>query len=318
MTSPWIWIGFNLVILALLALDLGVFHRSSHRVGTREALIWTGVWVTLGLLFSVAVFYWRGSETALEYLTGYLIEKSLSVDNIFVFLLIFSHFRTPAAYQHKVLFWGIIGALLMRFAMILVGAALLERFHWLIYLFGAFLVAAGLRMALAPTHAVDLEANWLVRMLRKRMRITAGYEGDRFIVERDGVRWATPLLVVLLVVEGADLVFALDSIPAIFAITKDPFIVYSSNVFAILGLRSLFFALAGVMDRFHLLKKGLALVLGFVGVKMLISDFYKIPIVLSLGVIALILTAAVVLSLLFPKQAAPVAPGAGAHPETES
>jgi tellurite resistance protein TerC len=296
MENIWLWVGFNVFVLALLALDLGVFHRKAHEVSLKEATVWSVVWISLALAFNGVIYYWRGADTAFEFFTGYLIEKSLSVDNIFVFVLIFSAFSVPAAYQHRVLFWGILGALVMRGALILVGAALLKEFHWIIYVFGAFLVFTGVQMAWHRHEESHPENNALVRWLRRVMPITKDYEGDKFFVRRAGKPLATPLLMVLLVVESSDLVFAVDSIPAIFAVTQDPFIVYTSNVFAILGLRSLYFLLAGVMDKFYYLKLGLSAVLVFVGAKMLLVDVYKIPIVLSLGVIAGILVIAVIAS----------------------
>jgi tellurite resistance protein TerC len=301
MSLPWLWIGFNLFVLAMLALDLGVFHRKSHEVGLKEALAWSGVWIGLALAFNVGVYFWRGSETALQFLTGYLIEKSLSVDNIFIFLIIFSYFKVPSLLQHKVLFWGILGALIMRAALIVVGAALIAKFHWIIYLFGAFLIFTGLKMALQKEVELQPDKNPVVRLFKKVMPVTADYRGDRFFVW-ENARWAaTPLFVVLLIIEMTDLIFAVDSIPAIFAITTDAFIVYTSNVFAILGLRSLYFALAGVAGKFHYLKLGLAVVLVFVGSKMALVDLYKVPVGVSLGVIALVLGASVAASLKWPK-----------------
>ena len=290
--SIWAWIGFNLLVLGLLALDLGIFHRKAHAVSIKEATIWSVVWITLALLFNVGIYFWRGSQTALEFFTGYLIEKSLSVDNIFVFVLIFSFFAVPAAYQHRVLFWGILGALILRGALILVGAALLERLHWIIYVFGAFLIFTGARMALQKAVEVRPEDNFLVKLLRRVMPVTDEYERDRFFVRRAGRLFATPLLLVLLIVESTDVVFAVDSIPAIFAVTQDPFIVYTSNVFAILGLRSLYFVLAGAVGKFHYLKLALSAILVFVGIKMVVAEVYKIPIGVSLSVIGAILTAA--------------------------
>ncbi|MFN3653349.1 MAG: TerC family protein [Armatimonadota bacterium] len=298
--QAYLWIGFNLFVLAMLALDLGVFHRRSHVVSVREAMIWSAVWISLALLFNLGIYYYRGTEPALQFLTGYIVEKSLSVDNIFIFLVIFSYFRVPAQYQHKVLFWGILSALIMRAILIFLGVALIKTFHWVIFVFGAFLIYTGIRLAFQKHDDIDLEANPAIRILKRFMPVTRDYHGDRFVVKIEGRTWATPLLVTLLVVEVTDLLFALDSIPAILAITPDPFIVYTSNVFAILGLRSLFFALAGMMERFHYLKSGLSAVLIFVGVKMLISDWYKIPVAVSLGVIATILTIAIVASLLRP------------------
>jgi tellurite resistance protein TerC len=295
-----VWIGFNLFVLALLAVDLGMLHRRARGVTFREAVGWTLVWIALALVFSVIVYFWQGGEAAGQFLAGYLIEKSLSVDNIFVFLLLFSYFRVPAQYQHRVLFWGVLGALVLRGVMIATGAALIARFHWVLYLFGAFLVVTGIRIALRREHELHLDRNPLVRLLRRLMPCTTEYHGERFFVKIEG-RWAaTPLFVALLVVELMDLLFAVDSIPAIFAITQDPFIVYSSNVFAILGLRALFFALAGVMGRFHLLKFGLAAVLVFVGAKMLIADVYKVPAAIALAVVAGLLAAAIAASLLWP------------------
>jgi tellurite resistance protein TerC len=303
----WLWIGFNLFVLLMLALDLGVFHRHSHIVSTKEAAIWSVVWISLAMLFNAGIyFFWdvispqstyTNSEASLAFFTGYLIEKSLSVDNIFVFVLIFTFFAVPAAYQHRVLFWGIIGALLMRGALIAVGAALLKEFHWIIYIFGAFLIFTGIRMALHRNEEVHPENNPLVKLLRRIMPVTQNYEGERFFIRRAGTLMATPLFLVLLIVESTDLIFAVDSIPAIFAVTNDPFIVYTSNVFAILGLRSLYFLLAGVMDKFQYLKLGLSVVLTFVGVKMVMADIYKIPVGISLGIIASILAVSVIVSL---------------------
>jgi tellurite resistance protein TerC len=303
----WLWIGFNLFVLAMLALDLGVFHRKSHAVSGKEALIWSVVWISLSLVFNTIIyFFWdrmmptssySNRQAALAFLTGYLIEKSLSVDNIFVFILIFSFFRVPPAYQHRVLFWGILGALLMRGALIAIGATLLHEFHWIIYIFGAFLIFTGIRMARRQDENVEPDKNPVVRFFRKFMPVTENFEKDKFFVRRAGRLMATPLFLILLVVESTDLVFAVDSIPAIFAVTDNPFIVYTSNVFAILGLRALYFLLADVMDKFQYLKYGLAAVLTFVGTKMVIVDFYKIPTLVSLCVVAGILTISVLASL---------------------
>ena len=303
----WLWIGFNLFVLVMLALDLGVFHRKSHSVSGKEALIWSLVWISLSLVFNAVIyFFWdrmmpessyTNHEAALAFLTGYLIEKSLSVDNIFVFILIFSFFGVPSKYQHHVLFWGILGALLMRGALIAVGAALLEQFHWIIYIFGAFLIFTGIRMAWQHEENVHPDKNPVVKFFRRFMPVTENFEQDKFFVRRAGKWMATPLFLILLVVESTDLVFAVDSIPAIFAVTREPFIVYTSNVFAILGLRALYFLLADVMDKFQYLKYGLAAVLTFVGIKMVIVDLYKIPVGLSLGVVAGILTSAILASL---------------------
>ena len=303
----WLWVGFNLFVLAMLALDLGVFHRKAHSVSVREAATWSVVWISLALIFNLGIYlYWHdlvphssytNREAALAFLTGYLIEKSLSVDNIFVFVLIFSYFAVPPIYQHRILFWGILGALVMRAILIGLGAALLEEFHWIIYLFGAFLIFTGIRMAVHKDEAITVEENAVVRLFRRFMPIAHQYNGSSFFVRHAGQLMATPLLLVLIVVESTDLVFAVDSIPAIFAVTTDAFLVYTSNIFAILGLRSLYFLLAGVIDKFYYLKLGLAVVLTFVGTKMVIVDLYKIPTPLSLAVVAGVLTIAVVASL---------------------
>ena len=303
----WLWVGFNLFVIAMLALDLGVFHRKSHAVSGREALAWSLVWISLSLVFNAVIYFFWDSmmpessytnrEAALAFLTGYLIEKSLSVDNIFVFILIFSFFGVPAAYQHRILFWGILGALITRGALIAVGAALLEEFHWIIYVFGAFLIFTGIRMVWHHDENVQPDKNPVVKFFRRFMPVTESFEKDHFFVRRAGKLMATPLFLILLVVESTDLVFAVDSIPAIFAVTQDPFIVFTSNVFAILGLRALYFLLANIMDKFEYLKFGLSAVLIFVGIKMVIVDFYKIPIGVSLGVVAGILTLSVLASL---------------------
>ena len=296
--TVWPWLAFNAFVLGMLALDLGVFHRKAHAVTVREAATWSAVWVALALIFNFGIYLWKGQEPALQFLAGYLIEKSLSVDNIFVFVLVFTFFAVPAAYQHRVLFWGILGALVMRGIFIAAGAALLATFHWVIYVFGAFLVVTGIKMALVRGDQIHPDRNPLVRLTRRLLPITNGYREDRFVV-REGGKWvATPLLLVLLVVESTDLVFAVDSIPAIFAVTSDTFIIYTSNVFAILGLRSLYFLLAGVVEKFYYLKLGLSVVLAFVGVKMLLTDVAKIPIALSLAVIATVIAVAIVASLL--------------------
>jgi tellurite resistance protein TerC len=294
----WPWVFFNLGVVGVLALDLGVFHRRPHAVSLREATVWSAVWILLALAFNAVVLLWKGEEPALQFLTGYLIEKALSVDNIFVFVLIFTFFAVPAEVQHRVLFWGILGALVMRGVFIAAGAALLEAFHWIMYLFGAFLVITGAKMALIKHAEVHPERNPLVRLVRRLFPVTAGYRGSRFFVREGGRRMATPLLLVLVMVESTDLVFAVDSIPAIFAITRDPFIVYTSNVLAILGLRSLYFLLAGVVERFRYLKLGLSVVLVVVGVKMVLSDVVKVPIGISLGVVAAVIATAIAASLL--------------------
>jgi tellurite resistance protein TerC len=305
--SIWLWIGFNLFVLAMLALDLGVFHRKAHAVSGKEALTWSLVWISLALTFNAVIYFawdrmmpgssYTNREAALAFLAGYLIEKSLSVDNIFVFILIFSFFAVPAAYQHRVLFWGILGALIMRGTLILLGAALLEQFHWVIYVFGAFLIFTGIRMWNHQGEEVHPEKNPVVKLFRRFMPVPESFEEDKFFIRRAGRVLATPLFLILLIVETTDLVFAVDSIPAIFAVTQEAFIVYTSNVFAILGLRALYFLLADVMDKFEYLKFGLAAVLTFVGFKMIVTDFYKIPIGISLGVVAGILVLSVVASL---------------------
>ncbi len=301
--SIWKWVIFNVFVLLMLALDLGVFHRKTHRVKLKEALIWSAVWVTLALAYNVLIYYWQGPTKALEFLTGYVIEKSLSVDNIFVFIMVFTYFRVPAEYQHKVLFWGIIGALVMRAFFIAVGVTLIQRFDWVVYLFGAILIYSGIKMAREKDKDVHPEQNPLLKLFRRAFPVTPDYEGDRFWVRRTTGLLATPLMVVLIVVETTDLIFAVDSIPAILAITHDPFIVYTSNVFAILGLRALYFALAGVMDLFHFLHYGLSLILIFVGVKMIGAHFFHIPVMVALGVVAVILAGSVAASLIWPKRA---------------
>ena len=299
-SSIGLWVGFTLIVLVLLFLDLGVFHREAREVSRKEAGIWSTVWIGLALVFNAWIYYTSGSEPALEFFAGYLIEKSLSVDNIFVFLLIFSYFSVPLVYQHRVLFWGILGALIMRGIFIALGATLLHYFHWIIYIFGAFLIFTGIKLAVSDETESDPEDNPAIRLLRRVLPVTDKYEGQHFFVRRQGQLFATPLFIVLVSIESTDLVFAIDSIPAIFAVTDDPFIVYTSNVFAILGLRALYFLIAGVLDLFVYLRLGLGVVLGFVGVKMLLVDVYPIPIGLSLGVIAFVLTATIVASLLFP------------------
>ncbi|HOC44008.1 MAG TPA: TerC family protein [Thermoanaerobaculales bacterium] len=301
--STLLWIGFNVFVLAMLALDLGVFHRKAHVVGFKESMTWTVVWVVLALIFNAGIWHFSGSQKALEFFTGYVIEKSLSVDNVFVFAMLFSYFAVPPIYQHKVLFWGVLGALVMRAAMIALGAALIAKFSWIIYLFGAFLILTGIKMVLKREEEIHPERNPVVRLFKRLMPVTSDYRGDRFFVVENGLRHATPLFVVLLLVEFSDLIFAVDSIPAIFAVTTDPFIVYTSNVFAILGLRSLYFALAGVMGKFHYLKIGLGVVLSFVGVKMMLAHSpYKIDTLVSLGVVVGIIAASIVASVLRPRK----------------
>lgn len=296
------WIGFNVFVLLILALDLGIFNRKSHEISIKEAMIWTGVWITLAMCFNVFIYYWQGEVKALEFFTGYIIEKALSVDNIFVFVLIFSYFKTPAIHQHKILFWGIIGALIMRAAFIFAGVALLEKFHWTIYVFGAILIYTGFKMLTQKETVIEPEKNPLIKLFRRVIPVTHDLHGGKFFVKQDGKRFATPLFLVLVLIETTDLIFAADSIPAILAITQDHFIVYTSNVFAILGLRSLYFALAGMMDKFRYLSTGLALILIFVGLKMLLVDFYKLPIQIALLVILVILILSITISLLPSKR----------------
>ena len=300
--SPGLWLGFIGFVLAMLALDLGVFHRQAHSVKVREAAIWSVVWVSLALAFNAWIFNAFGADRGVEFLTGYLIEKALAVDNIFVFLVIFSSFAVPSALQHRVLFWGILGALLLRALFIFAGAALLARFHWVMYVFGAFLIFTGIKLLVQKEGEMHPEHNPLFRLFTRMIPSVREYHGSHFFVREGGRRFATPLLLVLICIELTDVIFAIDSIPAIFAVTKDPFIVFTSNIFAILGLRSMFFLLAGVMDRFHYLKVGLALVLAFVGTKMLLTDIYKIPIAISLAVIATALGASIVASWLRPRE----------------
>ena len=291
----WLWVGFNVFVLAMLAIDLGVFHRKSHVVTFKESMSWTVVWVTLALVFNVGVWHFAGPQKGLEFFTGYVIEKSLSVDNVFVFALLFSYFAVPPLYQHKVLFWGILGALIMRAVMIVGGAALITKFSWIIYIFGAFLILTGIKMIVKRDEEMHPERNPVVKWFKRLMPVTSDYRGDKFFVRENGIRMATPLFVVLLLVEITDVIFAVDSIPAIFAITMDPFIVLTSNIFAILGLRAMYFLLAAVAAKFHLLSYGLAVVLVFIGTKMLLIDVIKIPVLLSLGVVVTILAGARVL-----------------------
>src|SRR3954466_7730810 len=310
----------------MLAIDLGVFHRNAHEVSVKEAATWSAVWVALALLFNLGVYRFQGEQAGLEFLAGYLIEKALSVDNIFVFVLIFSYFRVPPVYQHRVLFWGILGALVMRGVMIGLGSYLIHHFEWILYVFGAFLVWTGYRMARQDERAIEPEANPVIRLVRRLVPVTGTYHGPRFFIREpagDGGRarrLATPLFVVLVLVEATDLIFAVDSIPAVFAVTRDPFLVYSSNVFAILGLRALYFLLSGVIGKFRYLKVGLSVVLIFVGAKMLLAGVYQVPIGLSLGVIAAVIGASILTSLFVPAGAglpppAPPTPDAGSVPE---
>jgi tellurite resistance protein TerC len=312
--TPVLWAGFTVFVLAMLALDLFVFNRKAHVVKTREALIWSLVWISLALVFNFLIYQKFGKQHALEFLTGYLIEKALSVDNLFVFLVIFSYFAVPLKLQHRVLFWGILGALLMRAVFIFMGAVLIQKFHWIMYLFGGFLVYTGFKLLVQKGEEVHPEKNPVIKLFKKFIPVVEHYQTHHFIV-KEGAKWfATPLLLVLVVVETTDVVFAVDSIPAIFAVTTDPFIVYTSNIFAILGLRALFFLLSGMMGKFHYLKYGLGLVLAFVGVKMVIVDFYKMPIGISLGVIASLLGLSILVSLKSP----PVKPDLPEPPQDDT
>jgi tellurite resistance protein TerC len=301
-TNIWFWVGFIAFVLAMLALDLGVFHREAHEVRPKEAGIWTAVWVALALLFACGLYLLSGRHVALTFLTGYVVEEALSADNIFVMVLIFEYFRVPKLCQHRVLFYGILGALVMRGLFIAVGAALIARFHWILYLFGAMLVVTGIRMGIKSDEEFDGEQNRIVRAARRLLPFSNDYHGKNFFVVEAGRKLATPLLLVLILVELTDLVFAIDSIPAIFGVTTDPFIVFTSNIFAVLGLRSLYFLLAAVVDRFHLLKYGLALILSFVGFKMLSERFIEIDIALSLSIILGVLALSITASLVWPRR----------------
>jgi len=299
-----LWVVFGVVVAVMLALDLAVFHRKARVIKLKEALVWSAIWIGLALIFNLVIYFMLGHDTALNFLTGYLIEKSLSVDNLFVFLVIFSYFSVPPSYQHKVLFWGILGALITRGIFIAAGLAIVESVHWVIYLFGAFLVFTGIRMSFGKDREVHPEANPVLKLFRRFMPVTNDYHGDRFLVRKLGRSAATPLLLVLLVIETTDIVFAVDSIPAVLAVTLDPFIVYSSNIFAILGLRALYFALAGVAQRLRYLHYGLAAILVFLGFKMVFSEIHKMPVSVALGVVAGILVISVLVSLFRSKEKA--------------
>lgn len=301
-TDLYVWVAFNLFILVMLVLDLGVFHRKAHVVHFKEALLWSAIWIVLALLFCVGIYYTRGLEPSLNFLAGYLIEKSLSVDNLFVFLLIFSYFSVPQLYLHKVLFWGVLGALIVRIIFIFGGILLIQWFHWATYFLGALLIFMGIKLAVKKEAEIHPENNLILKLFRKLIPVTEDYVGENFFVRRDGRLWATPLCIVLLIVETTDIIFAIDSVPAILAITQDPFIVYTSNVFAILGLRSLYFALSGLMEACYYLHYGLAFLLVFIGVKMLIADYVHIPILAMLAVIAITLTISIGASFLLPKK----------------
>ena len=298
-----IWVGFNILVLLMLALDLGVFHRGSREISIKEGLVWSLIWIVVALIFNVIVYFWRGWDTALDFFAGYLVERSLSIDNIFVFLLIFTYFRVPARFQYKVLIWGILGALVLRGIFIGLGTFLIAQFHWILYVFGVFLVVTGIKMGFGKDKMVEPERNPVLRLLRRFLPISESYEQGKFFVRRNGKLFGTPLLVVLVVIESTDVVFAVDSIPAIFGITLDPFIVYTSNVFAILGLRALYFAMAGLIHLFYYLRYALGIILAFVGVKMRLSGFFEIPTAIALGVIGGIFAVSILLSVLFPPRA---------------
>lgn len=302
----YFWIGFILFVVVMLAIDLGIFHRKTHVVSFKESLGWTVVWVSLAMLFSAIVYFWKGPDKSIEFLTGYIIELSLSVDNLFVFILVFSYFHVPQQYQHKVLFWGILGALVMRVIFIFAGVALITKFHWIIYVFGVIIIISGIKMLFQSDKKIEPDKNPVIRFIKKMWPVTNEYHGDKFFVKlQNGVWAATPLFIVLVFVEITDLIFAVDSIPAILAITTDTFIVFTSNAFAILGLRSLYFALAGMLNLFRFLHIGLSMILIFIGLKMVFSDVYKLPIEVALMVVVGILVTSIAASLLLKKKDAP-------------
>jgi tellurite resistance protein TerC len=314
--SPLMWGVFWVVVVTALALDLFVFHREAHEVRLREAGGWVAVWMSLAVAFGVWIWLDAGHERCMEFFAGYLVEQALSVDNIFVFIVIFKYFGTPPQYRHRVLFWGIMGAVLLRGVFVILGVALISRFHWVIYVFGAFLVYTGIKILRHSEMEIDPEHNPVIRFLERHLRITTRHDGQRFLIRHQGKLWATPLLVVLLVIEATDVVFAVDSIPAIFGITHDPFIVFTSNIFAVLGLRALYFVLHGLMNKFDFLHYGLGLVLAFVGAKMLLSEVVKIPIQLSLGIIVALLGGSILISIFFdPKKKPPLESPPAAPPE---
>lgn len=306
------WVAFNLFVIAMLALDLGVFHRKAHEVKIKEALIWSGVWIVLALSFNAGMYYFyvpnegvSNADAAMQFLTGYVIEKSLSIDNVFVFALVFTYFAVPSKYQHKILFWGIIGALIMRAVLIFTGIALINNFSWIIYVFGAFLIFTGVKMAMQKDKEIHPERNPVVKLFKRYFRVSDNYEDGKFFIIKDGIKYATPLFIVLIIIETTDLIFAVDSIPAILAVTEDPFIVYTSNVFAMLGLRALYFALSGLIKIFHYLHYGLAVILVFVGFKMGLNHYFDektISTGFSLVIILLIITGSAALSLIKPQK----------------
>lgn len=300
--SVWEWLAFFAIIGFMLVLDLGVFHKKSHKVSIKESLAWTGVWISLAMLFNAWIYYKMGHQKGIEFLTGYVIEKALSVDNIFVISLIFTYFRVPAQFQHRVLFWGVLGALFFRIIFIFAGVALISKFNWMIYVFGAFLVYTGLKMLREEEKHVEIEANPMIKFIKKFWKISPHFDGENFRTTVNGVRHFTPLFLVLIMIETTDIIFAVDSIPAILAITPDPYIVFTSNVFAILGLRSLYFALNGIMEMFEYINYALSGILVFVGIKMIIAGWYHIPTIVSISVILGLLIASVVASIYFPKK----------------
>lgn len=295
--SLWAWMAFSGAVFVMLMMDLGIFHRKAHALSLKEATLWSIFWVVVSVLFNIFILFWLGEEKALEFLTGYLLEKSLSADNIFVFAVLFNYFAVPAEYRHRVLFWGVVGAIVFRLTFILAGTALLKRFHWVVYVFGIIVIISGIKLLMRKEEKIVPERNPVLRLARRLLPITPTYHGQRFFVVHDGKVFATPLMLVLLVIESTDIVFAIDSIPAIFAITRDPFIVFTSNVCAILGLRALYFLLEGMIRLFRYLDEGLAVILVFIGVKMLLSEFYKIPVWVALGFVAVVLAIAITLSL---------------------
>lgn len=300
--SLWVWLGFNLFILLAIVIDLFIVHRDAKVISSKKALWVSAIWIGLALLFNYGIFIYRGKEAALNFLTGYLIEKALSVDNLFVFLVIFNYFQTPRQYHYKVLFWGVLGAIVMRAGFIFFGITLIQAFHWILYIFGLFLIYAGIKMALPKDKEIHPEQNPVLKLIKKIFPLTPNYRDEHFFVRQSGRLWATPLFIVLMTVETTDLIFALDSIPAVIAITRDPFIIYTSNIFAILGLRSLYFALAGALALFHYLNYGLAFILTFVGLKMLLEPFIEIPILIALGVIVVTLLLTIAASIAFTKR----------------
>ncbi|MFA0767110.1 MAG: hypothetical protein OXFUSZZB_000438 [Candidatus Fervidibacter sp.] len=314
----WAWFGFLAVVGLMLAIDLGIFHRHAHIVSLREAAIWSVVWVVVALLFNLVILFWMGKREALEFLTGYLVEKALSADNIFVFAVLFNYFAVPPAYRHRVLFWGVLGAIVMRFAFIMAGAALLKKFHWVVYIFGIIVILSGIKLLRQRDGQVDPEKNPVIQLARRFLPLTPHYVGQQFVVRDDGRFVFTPLALVLLAVETTDVVFAVDSVPAIFAITRDPFIVFTSNICAILGLRALYFLLEGVMKLFRYLDEGLAIILVFIGIKMLLSEVYPIPVGLSLGFVLLVLTITIVLSLWAERRERAAALANPNHPPTDA